>query len=89
MDLDAVLARRPGVALVDERAHTNIPGSRNEKRWQDIDELLEAGIDVISTLNIQHLESLNDVVEEITGVKQRETSPTPSCGGPTSSSSSI
>jgi two-component system, OmpR family, sensor histidine kinase KdpD len=75
MDLDAVLARRPAVALVDELAHTNVPGSRHEKRWQDIDELLDAGIDVISTLNIQHLESLNDVVEEITGVKQRETVP--------------
>ena len=75
MDLDAVLARRPQVALVDELAHTNVPGSRNAKRWQDIDELLDAGIDVISTVNIQHLESLNDVVEAITGVKQRETVP--------------
>ena len=68
MDLDAVLARRPEVALVDELAHTNVPGSRNEKRWQDVEELLDAGIDVISTVNIQHLESLNDVVERITGV---------------------
>ena len=75
MDLDAVLARAPKVALVDELAHTNVPGSRNEKRWQDIDEVLAAGIDVISTVNIQHLESLNDVVEAITGVKQRETVP--------------
>src|SRR5262245_16392520 len=75
MDLDALLARKPEVAIVDELAHTNVPGSRNEKRWQDIDELLDAGIDVISNLNIQHLESLNDVVEEITGVKQRETVP--------------
>jgi two-component system sensor histidine kinase KdpD len=75
MDLDAVLARRPEVVLVDELAHTNIPGSRNEKRWQDIDELLNAGIDVISTVNIQHLESINDVVEKITGVPQRETVP--------------
>jgi two-component system sensor histidine kinase KdpD len=75
MDLDAVLTRRPDVALVDELAHTNVPGSRNAKRWQDIDELLDAGIDVISTVNIQHLESLNDVVEAITGVKQRETVP--------------
>ena len=75
MDLDGLLARRPAVALVDELAHTNVPGSRNEKRWQDVEELLEAGIDVISTLNIQHLESLNDVVEQITGVKQRETIP--------------
>ena len=75
MDLDAVLARQPAVALVDELAHTNVPGSRNAKRWQDIDELLEAGIDVISTVNIQHLESLNDVMERITGVTQRETVP--------------
>jgi two-component system, OmpR family, sensor histidine kinase KdpD len=75
MDLDAVLARAPKVALVDELAHTNVPGSRHEKRWQDIDALLDAGIDVISTVNIQHLESLNDVVESITGVQQRETVP--------------
>jgi two-component system sensor histidine kinase KdpD len=75
MDVDAVLARRPRVALVDELAHTNAPGSRNPKRWQDVDELLEAGIDVISTLNVQHLESLNDVVEQITSIKQRETIP--------------
>jgi len=75
MDLDAVLARRPEIALVDELAHTNVPGSRNEKRWQDIEELLDAGIDVISAVNIQHLESLNDVVEKITGVPQRETVP--------------
>jgi two-component system sensor histidine kinase KdpD len=75
MDIDAVRARRPQVALVDELAHTNVPGSRNEKRWQDVEELLEAGIDVISTVNIQHLESVNDVVERITGVQQRETLP--------------
>jgi two-component system sensor histidine kinase KdpD len=75
MDVDAVLARRPAVALVDELAHTNVPGSRNEKRWQDVEELLAAGIDVISTVNIQHLESLNDVVTKITGVPQRETVP--------------
>ncbi|MCD7438934.1 sensor histidine kinase KdpD [Streptomyces lincolnensis] len=75
MDVDAVLARRPQVALVDELAHTNIPGSRNTKRWQDVEELLAAGIDVISTVNIQHLESLGDVVESITGVRQRETVP--------------
>ncbi|MBA2950803.1 sensor histidine kinase [Streptomyces himalayensis] len=75
MDVDAVLARRPQVALVDELAHTNIPGSRNDKRWQDVEELLEAGIDVISTVNIQHLESLGDVVESITGVRQKETLP--------------
>ncbi|MGW9431930.1 ATP-binding protein [Streptomyces decoyicus] len=75
MDVDAVLERAPAVALVDELAHTNVPGSRNGKRWQDIEELLEAGIDVISTVNIQHLESLGDVVESITGVRQRETVP--------------
>ncbi len=75
MDVDAIIARRPERALVDELAHTNIPGSRNEKRWQDVEELLAAGIDVTSTLNIQHLESLNDVVERITGIKQRETIP--------------
>src|SRR5262245_33722610 len=75
MDLDALLARKPEVAIVDELAHTNVPGSRNEKRWQDVDELLDAGIDVISTLNVQHLESVNDVVERITGVVQRETIP--------------
>jgi two-component system sensor histidine kinase KdpD len=75
LDVDAVLARRPQVALVDELAHTNVPGSRNDKRWQDVEELLEAGIGVISTLNVQHLESLNDVVEQITSVKQRETIP--------------
>jgi two-component system sensor histidine kinase KdpD len=75
MDVDTVLARHPQVALVDELAHTNVPGSRNAKRWQDIEELLAAGIDVISTVNIQHLESMNDVVEEITGIKQQETVP--------------
>jgi two-component system, OmpR family, sensor histidine kinase KdpD len=75
LDTGAVLARRPAVALVDEMAHTNVPGGRNEKRWQDIEELLDAGIEVITTLNIQHLESLNDVVEKITGVPQRETVP--------------
>ena len=75
MDLDAVLARKPEVALVDELAHTNIPGSRNAKRWQDVEELLAAGITVISTVNIQHLESVNNVVEKITGVPQRETVP--------------
>jgi two-component system sensor histidine kinase KdpD len=74
-DVDAVLARRPGVVLVDELAHTNVPGSRNAKRWQDIEELLDAGITVLSTVNIQHLESLNDVVQQITGVPQRETVP--------------
>lgn len=75
MDVDVVLARKPAVALVDELAHTNVPGSRNSKRWQDVEELLAAGIDVISTVNIQHLESLGDVVESITGVRQQETVP--------------
>ncbi|MET8829446.1 sensor histidine kinase KdpD [Streptomyces sp. NPDC004610] len=75
MDVDAVLARHPKVALVDELAHTNVPGSRNAKRWQDVGELLAAGIDVVSTVNIQHLESLGDVVESITGVRQQETVP--------------
>ncbi|MEU8977965.1 sensor histidine kinase KdpD [Streptomyces sp. NPDC048309] len=75
MDVDAVLERAPAVALVDELAHTNVPGSRNDKRWQDVEELLAAGIDVVSTVNIQHLESLGDVVESITGVRQRETVP--------------
>jgi len=75
LDLDAVLRRAPALALVDELAHTNAPGSEHEKRWQDVDALLDAGIDVISTVNIQHIESLNDVVEQITGVPQRETIP--------------
>ncbi len=75
MDLDAVLERHPRIALVDELAHTNVPGSRNEKRWTDVEELLDAGIDVITTVNVQHIESLNDVVEKITGVVQRETVP--------------
>ncbi len=75
LDVEAVLRRKPEVALVDEYAHSNIPGSSNEKRWQDIETLLDAGITVISTLNIQHLESLNDVVAQITGIEQRETVP--------------
>ncbi len=75
MDLAAVLARRPEVALVDELAHTNVPGAGNAKRHQDVDVLLAAGIDVITTVNIQHLESLNDVVESITGIRQQETVP--------------
>ena len=75
MDVAAILARRPDVVLVDEYAHTNAPGSVNEKRWQDVEQLLDAGIDVISTLNIQHLESLNDVIQRITGTVQRETVP--------------
>ncbi|MCM3695439.1 DUF4118 domain-containing protein [Microbacterium oleivorans] len=75
MDLDGVIARRPDVALVDELAHTNAPGSANEKRWQDVQQLLDAGVSVISTVNIQHIESLNDVVQQITGAPQRETVP--------------
>ncbi len=75
MDVDALIARKPAVALIDELAHTNVPGSRNQKRWQDVEAVLEAGIDVISTVNIQHLESLHDVVEQITGIDQQETVP--------------
>jgi two-component system sensor histidine kinase KdpD len=75
LDVPAVLARHPQVVLVDELAHTNAPGSKNQKRWQDVEELLDAGIAVISTVNIQHLESLNDVVAQITGIEQKETIP--------------
>ena len=75
MDLDAVLARRPRVALIDELAHTNVPGSRNKKRWEDVVEILGAGIDVISTVNIQHLESIADAVEQMTGAQVQERVP--------------
>ena len=75
MDLDAVLRRSPKLALVDELAHSNIPGARHPKRHQDVDELLDAGIDVYSTLNVQHIESLNDIVTRITGITVRETVP--------------
>ena len=75
LDVPAVLARRPHVVLVDELAHTNTPGSENPKRWMDVEELLDAGISVISTVNVQHLESLNDVVAQITGIEQQETVP--------------
>ncbi|MHC2000270.1 DUF4118 domain-containing protein [Methylobacterium sp. CM6241] len=75
MDLDALLLRRPALALVDELAHTNAPGSRHPKRYQDVEELLDAGIDVYTTLNIQHVESLNDVVAQITRIRVRETVP--------------
>lgn len=75
MDVDAILRRAPELALVDELAHTNAQGSRNEKRYQDIDEILDAGIDVVSTVNVQHLESLNDAVFELTGMRVRETFP--------------
>ena len=74
-DLDAGLKRKPQVILVDELAHTNAPGSLHAKRWQDVEDLLDAGIDVFTTLNVQHLESLNDVVAQITGVIVRETIP--------------
>ena len=75
MDVDAVIRRAPELALIDELAHTNAPGMRNEKRYQDIDEVLDAGIDVISTVNVQHLESLNDAIAELTDVRVRETFP--------------
>ena len=75
MDLDAVLARKPAVALVDELAHTNVGGSKNEKRWQDVEELLDAGVSVIATLNVQHLESLHEIVLRETGVDVRERIP--------------
>lgn len=75
LDTDAVLTRRPRIALIDELAHRNAPGSRHERRWQDVVELLDAGIDVYATVNIQHLESLNDVVYRITGVRVSETVP--------------
>ena len=75
LDVPAVLARHPQVVLVDELAHTNTPGSKNPKRWQDVEELLDAGITVISTVNVQHLESLNDVVTQITGIEQQEKVP--------------
>lgn len=75
MDLFAIIERNPKVALVDELAHTNAPGSMHEKRWQDVEDLLDAGIDVITTINVQHIESLNDVVRDITGSEQRETVP--------------
>jgi two-component system, OmpR family, sensor histidine kinase KdpD len=75
LDVDAVLARKPQVVLIDELAHTNAPGSRHPKRWEDVEELLDAGITVLTTLNVQHLESLNDVIERITGSRQQETVP--------------
>jgi two-component system sensor histidine kinase KdpD len=75
MDLDAVLARHPAVVLVDDLAHTNAPGLRHEKRWEDVEDLLDAGIDVVTTVNVQHLESLTDALQRITGVEQRETIP--------------
>jgi len=74
-DLDAALARKPALVLVDEFAHTNVAGSRHAKRWQDVEELLAAGIDVYTTVNVQHIESLNDVVAQITGARMQETVP--------------
>lgn len=89
MDTDAVIARRPKVALVDELAHTNVPGSgRHEKRWQNVLEILEAGIDVITTVNIQHLESIADAVEQMTGARVVNVCRTGWCARPTRSSSS-
>src|ERR1700760_472895 len=75
MDVDAVIRRVPELALIDELAHTNLPEARNEKRWQDVEEVLAAGIDVITTVNVQHLESLNDAIAELTEVRVRETFP--------------
>ncbi|CAG0937983.1 two-component system, OmpR family, sensor histidine kinase KdpD [Gammaproteobacteria bacterium] len=75
LDLDGLLARRPAIALVDELAHRNVPGSRHERRWQDVEELLDTGIDIYTTVNVQHLESLNDLVHQITGVRVSETVP--------------
>jgi len=75
MDTEAILQRKPALAVVDEFAHSNVPGSRNTKRWQDVHELLDAGINVLTTMNVQHLESLNDQVWHFTGVRVRETIP--------------
>jgi len=75
LDTPAVIARRPQVALVDELAHTNVPGTERAKRWEDVLDVLAAGIEVITTINVQHLESLNDVIAEVTGIRQRETVP--------------
>ena len=75
MDLDAVLRRMPEIALVDELAHTNVPGVRHEKRWQDVEDMRAAGIDVITTVNVQHVESVKDLVEKVTGITVRETVP--------------
>ncbi len=75
LNVDAVIARRPDIALIDELAHTNAPGSLTEKRWQDVQLLRDAGIDVLSTVNIQHIESQGDIALQITGVPQRETVP--------------
>ena len=76
-DVEGAIKRHPSIILVDELAHTNAPGSKNEKRWQDVKDLLDAGINVYTTMNVQHVESLNDIVAQITGVIVRETVPTP------------
>ena len=87
LDLAAVLARQPTVVLIDELAHTNIPGSGpHDKRWEDVIAILNAGIAVITTVNIQHIESLSDAVERITGVPSASGCPTGSCAAPTNSS---
>ena len=87
MDTDAIIARRPTVALVDELAHTNVPGSEREKRWQDVEVIRDAGIHVVSTLNVQHLESVADAVATITGASVNERLPTRCSSAPTRSSS--
>ena len=74
-DIDAIIQQQPAIVLIDELAHTNAEGSRNRKRYQDIEELLNAGIDVHTTVNVQHIESLNDIVEEVTGIEVKETVP--------------
>ena len=75
LDADAIIARRPGLALIDELAHANVPGSAHEKRWQSVEEILEAGIDVFSTLNVQHLDSMSDFVYQVSGIRVAETVP--------------
>ena len=86
MDTGAILARRPRVCAVDEFPHTNVPGSDRGKRWEEVEVLRDAGIDVLTTMNVQHLESLNDQVRHITGIRVRERSPTGSSGRRTKSS---
>ncbi len=89
MDLPAVLTRAPELCLIDELAHTNAPGVEHPKRYEDVEDVLAAGIDVFSTVNVQHLESLNDRVTELSGVRVRETIPDASCAGPMRSCWSI
>ena len=85
MDLPAILIRSPELCLIDELAHTNAPGVEHPKRYQDVNDVLDAGIDVLSTMNVQHLESLNDRIAELTGVRVERRSPTTSSAGPTRS----